>query len=329
MNELPADRERLLAIYDELCAAKCTALVRDLRLFEVKVDPRAQSVADRLVALALELGVLRESGGRRLPTARLAKAVRYGELLAQSAAELARDPIGFQWLLRGLDALHPVLAGSVLAEEALFPRNDFSLVGKLYSESLIFSFYSRLTARLACEAKPRRVFELGAGTGGTAKSVLDGTSAHLLFTDLSPLLLEQARGSLQFGERLGFQVLDMDQERWDVTPGFDVAIALNVVHLAKDVPAVLSRLRHALAPGGTLLLGEVSPPEEGTCFPFMDFTFGLLPSFSGRLLGPAQWQGHLKTAGFEAVAFFPLTRSDAPGSTNYGGVYRARRSSDG
>lgn len=347
---LPERREDVIALCDTLAASRCISLVRDLRLFEVSpvtslpagIDPRAAAVSESLVAHAVQLGALRElANGRRMPTARMAGAYRFGELLVENMDVVALDPIGFRWLLRGLDALPSVLVGSVLAEEALFPRADFGLVGDLYAESLIFSYYSRLTEALVRAAtppltRPLRILELGAGTGATARRVLEGVAAdrvRYVFTDISPLLLSQAQAALgpRFGDRVSFEILEIEAHPWSVGSGFDVVIAQNVLHLASDVGAVLGRVHGAVAPGGTLVLSEVSPPDGGRAFPLMDYTFGLLPSFRARsggaspLLSPEAWQEHMNRAGFVQCRFLPLTRNATAASPNYGGVHVARK----
>lgn len=316
-------RTTVIELGEALCAAKCAALVRDLRLFDptTVIDPRANVVRERLLSYAVELGLLKD--GRRVPTAKLGAVKPYAELLVQQRAVLDEDPIGFAWLVRSLDALQPVLVGSLLAEEALFPRNDFSLASQLYSDSLVFSFFSKRAVELA---KGPRVLEVGAGTGGTARELLKDAGVHeYVFTELSPLLLAQAQKSL-VDPRLRFQVLDLDAREWDVGSGFDVALALNVLHLAQDVSAALAHLHSVLRPGGVLLLGEVSRPEPGKTFPFMDFTFGLLPSFheKGRLLDVPTWHGLLAQAGFHEVTFWPLDRGEGS-PVNFGGLSVARK----
>lgn len=298
---------------EALCAAKTASVLRELRLYEANAsfEPRAAPTVRALLAHAKELGLLKENSQ---PSAKLGQPVRYAELLVEHANTVAEDPVGFQWLVRGLDHLQPVISGAVLAEEALFPRNDFSLAARLYAESAVFSFFSRFAVARTVELAPGRVFELGAGTGTTARAIRERLPrCEYLFTDLSPLLAREGR------------VLDMDSPDWNVGE-HDLALALNVVHLSADPRAVLQRLHASLRPGGTLLLGELSPPHEGKPFPLMDFTFGLLPSFRAKAEAPLQsastWQRLLRDVGFEALEFHPLARSQ---SVHFGGVHVARR----
>lgn len=320
LRHLAPERREILELAQRLCVAKCAAVLRDLRVFEAPADARAASVATSVIELGLEAGLLRRTATRVVPTAKLAQAAPYGELLVEHANTVQRDVVAFRWLTRALDALPSVLVGAVLAEEALFPRNDFSLVSDLYAKSSVFSFFSKVTVDLLAKQGPLRVLEVGGGTGSTARAVLEQNeqlSYH--FTDVAPLFVERARTSL--GERCTSQVLDLDAETWTPEPGFDAVVALNVLHLAKDEERVLSRLRSLMSPGGMLILGEVSPPGEGP-FPLMELTFGLLPSFRAKggspLESPARWQALLTSAGFTDLRSLPLTLEQQ--GENLGGV---------
>lgn len=326
LRHLAPARKEILELAQRLCVAKCAAVIRDFQLFEdaKRTDTRAASVVTSVLELGVEAGLLKRTPTRLVPTAKLAQSAPYGELLIEHAATVEQDVVAFRWLTRALDALPSVLVGAVLAEEALFPRNDFSLVSDLYSQSSVFSFFSKVTVELLSQSTAPKILEVGGGTGSTARALLErNPQLDYHFTDVAPLFVERAKSSL----RCTAEQLDLDTEDWRLDRRFDAIIALNVLHLAKNEERTLTRLRSLLEPGGVLVLGEVSKPNEHTTFPLMELTFGLLPSFRAKgaspLKSPLQWNELLTRAGFTKTHQLPLTIDETP--TNLGCITLAER----
>lgn len=321
--------DAVLTLANRLCLSKVHALVREQWFLSLdRIDPRARVLGEAVMQLALDDGLLKRSGNRFVPTAKLAQPAPYGELLVQHADIVALDPIAFRWLTRALDALPSVLLGAILAEEALFPRSDFSLVSDLYAKSPLFSFFSNTALDVLAKLPSARVLEVGGGTAGVARELLARQpGVSLVFTDVSPLLVERAQASGLDAKRFDARVLDLNELRWNMEGGFGAVVALNVLHLVKEPEQVLARLSAQLAPGGVLILGEVSPPTGSKRFPLMELTFGQLPSFraggSSPLRSPEAWQRALFAAGFARTNFIPLATADGEGAPNLGGVHLA------
>jgi amino acid adenylation domain-containing protein len=159
-------------------------------------------------------------------------------------------------------------------------------------------------------ATPLRILEIGAGTGGLTSAVLSGlvgAPVDYFFTDISPYFLRRAREEFKNRSDVRFGVLDVEAEplAQGLAPGsFDIILGANVLHTTADLRQVLGYLRSVLAPGGLLVLLELTRKLA-----WMDIIFGLLEGwwrFTDRdlrsthpLLGQDQWQRLLSEAGFE------------------------------
>ena len=168
-------------------------------------------------------------------------------------------------LLRRVGAALPeILAGARDPVEALFPGGDFAAAAELYGESAFFgppvrALATAVGAWAQARGRPLRVLELGAGTGGLTRHLLDALApveVDYLFTDLSPAFL--AWGAARFGDRPGFATARFDLEQPSGCEGpFDLVIAANVLHATADIEASLAAVLSRVAPGGVLALVEL------------------------------------------------------------------------
>ncbi|GGX54226.1 type I polyketide synthase [Streptomyces noursei] len=159
--------------------------------------------------------------------------------------------------------------------------------------------------------RPLRVLEIGAGTGGTTAALLPLLPAdrtRYCFTDVSPIFFPRAQSRFGAYDFVDYRTLDLDAdpaEQGYVPHGFDIVVAANALHTAKDLGAALHRVAGLLAPRGVLLGIEAHDPE--VLAPF----FGTLESFYGHtdtelrtrslLLPREQWPALLERCGFEDV----------------------------
>lgn len=211
-------------------------------------------------------------------------------------------------------ALAGVLRGSEDPIQLLFPGGSFEALDRIYRDSAFARTYNgalRDALRQEFERRggaPRRILEIGAGTGGTTAFVLDVVPAgsRYVFTDLSPLFLERARE--RFGDRglIECRLLDIEKDplaQGFVAGSFDVIIASNVLHATADLQRTLGHVRRLAAPDALLVLLEGTAPLY-----WVDLTFGLTEGwwrFSDRALRPDhplisanEWVRQLAVAGF-------------------------------
>jgi acyl transferase domain-containing protein len=215
--------------------------------------------------------------------------------------------------------LSGVLQGTTDPLEVLFPAGSLDIAERLYTESagaIAFNTMMRETVSAAIANFPTdrklRILEIGGGTGGTTTHVapiLPADRVEYTFTDVSPLFTAKARDRFARYPFLRYQVLDIERDPTSqglVAGQFDLILASNVIHATSDLRQTLDRVRNLLAPGGLIVLLEVTRQER-----WIDLTFGMTEgwwSFQDKdlrpehaLLDSAQWLRLLADFGTSAA----------------------------
>ncbi len=223
-----------------------------------------------------------------------------------------------------LEATLPHLT-DVLAERrdpasVLFPDGSADLVERVYAGNPVVDHGGAAVASMAralvaarASRRPVALLEVGAGTGGTTRHVLEALPEELPWTyrctDISRTLLERTRS--RFARRDGrvvFERLDIEAPPGpDLEGTADIVIATNVLHATRSLAVTLSHVARLLRPSGVLLLQEVTADHE-----FATLTFGLTRAWwehddvalrlpGGPLARPATWRALLEASGFRAV----------------------------
>lgn len=174
------------------------------------------------------------------------------------------------------------------------------------------------------------VLEVGAGTGGATKHILDamGDKFHsYTFTDVSSGFFERAKERFEAAtwSRMLFKTFDLERDplaQGFEAGSFDLVIGSLVVHATRSIQHTLQRLRLLLKPGGYLILVEGS--EETLRSGFM---MSGLPGWWvggddrpwGPMLGLGRWSELLKAAGFSGIDV--ASRDSELSYTNLGYVF--------
>jgi 1-acyl-sn-glycerol-3-phosphate acyltransferase len=172
-----------------------------------------------------------------------------------------------------------------------------------------------------------RVLEAGAGTGGATHHLLPRLRARggcqFTFTDVSPLFVAAAQA--EFGSSALMRYATLDLERDPRAQGFepdafDIVCAANVVHATRDVAQSLAHLRSLLAPGGLLVLQEITRGPR-----WLDLVFGITDGWwafedaplrqTRAILDADTWQRSLWTAGFEDASVVVEHGDPVPGQS--------------
>ena len=207
--------------------------------------------------------------------------------------------------------------------ELLFPGGSFELVLPFYERAITSSFYNKcvvaaVQAVLTQLPAERCVvaLEVGAGTGGTASSVLPilgSMCEKYIFTDVSETFLRKARVRFADFPFLEYMLLNIDADpRFQglATHQCDAIVATNVLHATPFMRNTLRNCERLLRAGGVLIANDGLYTSA-----FAQMTFGMTdgwwlfaecqdPERVGQgspLLSWRQWQAILVDVGFREV----------------------------
>ncbi len=286
--------------------------------------PRYRKLLGRFLEILGEIGVVRRTGQEWTVVDRLPSSAPGPRLEAlrrrhpEASAELTLTE-------RCGGALAEVLVGGADPLELLFPGGSTAVAEALYTDSPPARACGQLVAATVAAAcaglAPRRrlrVLEVGGGTGGTTAAVLPVLPADdtdYLFTDVSPAFT--SRAAERFRDRPFVRTQPLDLERDPLEQGlrarsFDLILAANVVHATRDLQRTLAHCLSLLAPGGLLVLLEVTAAQR-----WIDVTFGLTDGWwhftdhelrtDSPLLSPSRWRSVLAGLGVPEASTVPAT----------------------
>jgi len=115
------------------------------------------------------------------------------------------------------------------------------------------SYEKKLAITRGYFASDSKVLEIGCGTGSTAISHAPFVG-HIHATDISPKMIEIAKSKAEGMKNISFEAVDID----DIAlpeGGYDVILALNVLHLMPNMEEVVAKMARLLKPGGVLVSG--------------------------------------------------------------------------
>ncbi|KAK8127938.1 polyketide synthase [Apiospora sp. TS-2023a] len=186
--------------------------------------------------------------------------------------------------------------------------------------------------------KPFRILEIGAGTGGTTRYIVDFLQRHSIpfeyhFTDLSGSLVQKAKRSFKTlvpDGAMTFGVLDIEHEPpAEFLEVFHVVISTNCIHATRDLARSLSNMRKMVRPDGAVALIEMTR----TIYIF-DIIVGLLEGWwlfedgrSHALADEGRWTKAMLEAGFKEVLFSNGESAEAKTVRVIGGFPRSPPSS--
>ena len=177
--------------------------------------------------------------------------------------------------------------------------------------TLFLAQYLSMVVKRVGTGRELKILELGAGTGGTSKHVIE-TLAGLgseykfayTFTDLSTSLVAAARRKFSKWPFMQYTVLDIEQDPGSQFVGaYDIILSVNCVHATKSLVQSCTNIRKMLRAEGILCLAELTRNLY-----WFDLVFGLLDGWwlfnDGRehaLADEQRWKRSLRASGFEWV----------------------------
>lgn len=216
-----------------------------------------------------------------------------------------------------------IITGKKHTLDFVFANGSAEAVENAYegtAQSRYFNSIVEEVVRVFVEAFPQdrqfRVFEAGAGVGGTTTSllpILPAANALYVFTDLSNYFLDHAKLKYSSFPFVCYDLWDINTDPLEMgyrSDLFDLVIGANVIHCSRYLEKTLRYLRAMMAPGGILILLEYTENR-----PAHIILPGLLEGFNHfedertkenkPLLSPSQWFGVLRSSGFKECLAFP------------------------
>ena len=218
--------------------------------------------------------------------------------------------------------LADALSSTVKYQELLFPGGSMEAVLPVYESAVAGAFYNRCVVaairvamrQLGSEHRPLVALEVGAGTGGTASSVLpvlDGSCECYIFTDVSEVFLRTTRKRFTAYTFIQYSLLNIDADprvQGFASHACDFVIATNVLHATPFMRNTLRHCRQLLRASGLLVVNELLNTHA-----FAQITFGMTdgwwlfsevgdPERIGQgspLLSWQQWASLLAGCGFQ------------------------------
>ena len=182
--------------------------------------------------------------------------------------------------------LPELMAGKEDPLNLLFPKGEMDVAMAAYHDNIINKIMNGLAkAEISYLAKYKiensiKVLEVGAGVGGTSVDVipaLDGTGAEYYFTDLSTFFLNHAKEKFGQYEWVKYGIFDINvdviEQKYKAF-SFDIILAANVLHNAKNIHDVFENLKKLLKPNGRMIILEETR-ESYTLLTSMEFKDGL------------------------------------------------------
>ncbi|THY17835.1 hypothetical protein D6D00_08357 [Aureobasidium pullulans] len=212
------------------------------------------------------------------------------------------------------ESLSKVVTGEAQLLEVMLTDN---MLSRLYVDGCGFVVINKEIETLLqkiTQKSPRANFlEVGAGTGGTTKGILNAIGNSYdsyTFTDISTGFFEKASERLDaHDKRISFKALDIEKSVVDQgfeQEAYDVIIAVNVLHATHDLQNTMRHVRSLLKPGGYLILGEITNIDVLR----YGFIMGGLPGWwlgggEGRRFHPCisvvEWDQLLQDTGFSGA----------------------------
>lgn len=255
---------------------------------------------------------------------RKGKAFRYSGYFPESPVSVFPQQAWCQRLAQYVDdciLAHPALLnGSQSALELLF--SDPTITDCLYRTNPSLQILNKSAAQAIKSigetmSQSLRVLEVGAGTAATTREVLHLASSVIhqyQFTDVSQAFLHDAREILSEYPQVFYEIFDINKpinNKLKPENGYQVILAVNVLHDAIDLPDSLQRLRSLMAKDGYLILIEATDQYSSMQLATVGFIEGInafsdfrQQAQSGMLTQPA-WLSLLAEQGFKPQLTYP------------------------
>ena len=242
-------------------------------------------------------------------------AIRYEQMLQRHPLEASDTKL--------LNVAGPRLADCLTGQKEplslLFgDKHNRDLLADFYANSLMLKAATRLLAEFVSSTFSAAqsggtlcILEVGAGTGGTTRYLVDvlnrcGIPFEYTFTDISQSLVTQAKRNFSSFPQMRFMTFDCDRPAPQELLGkFHIVISTNCIHATSNITTSTTNILPILRDDGALCLVEFT-----RILYWFDLVFGLLEGWwlfsDGRQHALANewfWDRSLRAAGFKHVSW--------------------------
>lgn len=222
--------------------------------------------------------------------------------------------------------LNEIMNGKMLSTDIIFGSENGNLVENIYKNNSYMDYYHKLLSYAVSEqvelikkndasGRTIKILEIGSGTGGASKGVLNSiskfTNIKYAYTDISKALVEYGKEHYKsMYDFVEFRSLNIEKPL--IKQGFqlgdyDIILAFDVLHATKDINFTIRQAKKLLRKYGTMFILEPTKVQD-----FSTLTFGTLDGWwlykdeelrlkNSPLLGIDTWKQVLESNGFNNV----------------------------
>jgi acyl transferase domain-containing protein/thioesterase domain-containing protein/SAM-dependent methyltransferase/acyl carrier protein len=284
----------------------------------VGVHVRHKKLHSRLLKILVEYDLVCQSpDGNSVRSSQVMDTTSSETLYARILQQFPRYALEHHLLRITGERLAECLKGDVDAVDILFgSKTSRDLLQNVYADAPVFKTATSMLARFLVDALrtipskgPIQILEIGAGTGGTTRFLVNELLRAQIdfvytFTDLSSSLVSKARKLFSGIKNMRFQVLDIERPvPAELCGQYQTVISTNCIHATSDLVYSCQNIQNLLEPNGFLALIELTRRMA-----WFDVVFGLLDGWwaftddrTHALVDEHIWNGKLRSAGFEHV----------------------------
>ena len=289
--------------------------------------PKHEKLIPQLYKILQDAGLVMSKGGIHRRTAVSLPESPASTLHATMLKKFPKHSSETKLLYTTAHSLADCLSGASDATALLFRDSTArTLLEDVYTNAPMFKTGTLMLAQYLTDIvkhfggiREIRILELGAGTGGTTKHLIESLADTkykftYTFSDLSSSLVAAAKRKFAKYPFMNYTVLDVEKDPEPQFAGaYDIIISTNCIHATKDLVLSTTNIRKMLRYDGILCLIELTR----NLFWF-DLVFGLLEGWwlfnDGRehvLADERRWERCLRAAGFQWVDWSDSTSEES------------------
>lgn len=176
----------------------------------------------------------------------------------------------WEYQKKSSDSLLDQIRGRVSGLDLLFPRGDTKIADAAYHSNVVNGMLNEavstalnhLVIQKAKDNRVVRILEIGAGVGGTTRTVIKNLPKNNIsykFTDVSNFFINMARKQYEKYDFMEYGIYDINipfEKQSLEENSFDIILAANVIHNARNLPDYFKELKRLLKHNGTLVVLE-------------------------------------------------------------------------